>query len=113
MQGNLAIMSMDHRTNDEQSLLLTQAALAALHAQPSLLQEVIATLDHWDRVAPTDSKPLRDHWRRILLSGQWELTLDSGPLGQQLRQASPLSKALPARQRLDIIRACRGRSSNT
>lgn len=106
-------MSSDHRSNDEQSLRLTEAAVAALREQPSLLNEVLGTLDHWDRVAPLDSKPLRDQWRQILVSGQWHLALDSGPLGQQLRQASPLSKALPARQRLDIIRACRGRSSNT
>lgn len=106
-------MFTDHRTNDEQSLLLTQAALAALQSRPSLIDAVLRTLDHWDRVAPVDSKPLRDQWRHMLLSGQWHLALDGGSLGQQLRQSSPLGRALTPQQRQNIIRACRGRSSNT
>lgn len=72
----------------------------------------MATLDHWDLVAPADSKPLRDSWRRILADQAWARALDPGPLGQQLRQASPLGKALDPALRLEIIRACKGRNSN-
>jgi len=97
----------------EQSLRLTHAAIEALHKQPSLLNKVMATLDHWDRVAPHDSKLLRDQWRRILSKQEWSLALDTGPDGQQLRQASLLGKALAPAARLAIIRACKGRSSNT
>lgn len=106
-------MSVDHRANDKQSLMLTQAAVAALRDQPALVREVLSTLDHWDRVAPVDSKPLRDQWRFIVLNGQWDVALDAGSRGQQLRQASPLGKALTPRQRLNILRACRDSNSNT
>ena len=106
-------MDVGHRESDEQSLRLTRAAIAALHSRPALLRDVQATLDHWDRVAPLDSKPLRDEWRRILAVGAWAQALDPGPRGQQLRQASPLGKALDPALRLQIIRQCKGRSSNT
>lgn len=106
-------MDADQKTSDEQSLRRTRAALDALRMQPSLLSEVLATLDHWDRVAPQDSKPLRDQWRHILLDRNWGLALETGPGGQLLRQASPLGKALAPAQRLAIIRACKGRSPNT
>lgn len=116
MSGPLAVPSCTvdelHRTSDEQSLRLTQAALQRLIARPELLEQARATLDHWDRVAPPASKPLRDEWRRILDSSDWKAALDSGNRGQQLRQASPLGRALDARTRWSIIRQCKGRSSS-
>jgi hypothetical protein len=102
-----------HRASDEQSLRLTRAALRRLIARPDLLEQVRATLDHWDRVAPPGSKPLRDEWRRILELRDWDAALDGGDRGQRLRQASPLGRALDARTRWAIIRQCKGRSSNT
>ena len=102
-----------HRISDEQSLRLTQAALDRLIARPELLEQVRGTLDHWDRVAPPASKPLRDEWRRILDLRDWNAALASSDRGQQLRQASPLGRALDARTRWTIIRQCKGRSSNT
>jgi len=106
-------MDFEHRASDEQSLKLTRAAVAALRNRPTLLRDVLATLDHWDRVAPLESKPLRDEWRRILAAGAWAQALDLGPRGQQLRQASPLGKALDPALRLEIIRQCKGRNSST
>ena len=106
-------MDLGHTRHDEQSLLLTRAALDGLRAQPEALRDVLATLDHWDRVAPPESKPLRDRWRRILASSDWSILLDTSSEAQQLRQASPLGRALDPLQRLAIIRACKGRSSNT
>jgi hypothetical protein len=100
-------------TSDTQSLRLTAAAFESLARQPALLRQVLATLDRWDVVAPPHSQDLRDEWRRILASGEWGLALDPGQRGQQLRQASPLGKALDQAQRLAIIRSCKGRSSNT
>ena len=102
-----------HRASDEQSLRLTEAALRRLAVRPELMEQVCATLDHWDRVAPPASKPLRDEWRRILETRDWDRALDHGERGQQLRQASPLARALDARTRWAIIRLCKGRSSNT
>jgi hypothetical protein len=102
-----------HRSSDEQSLRLTEAALQRLAARPELLQQVRATLDHWDRVAPPASKPLRDQWRRMLELGDWQAALARTDRGQQLRQASPLARALDARRRWAIIRHCKGRSSST
>jgi hypothetical protein len=102
-----------HRVSDEQSLRLTKAALDCLLQRPEMMVDVVATLDHWDQVAPKASQPIRDQWRNILRRQDWNLLLDPGPEGQQLRQASPLGKALPPAQRLAIIRVCKGSNSNT
>ena len=106
-------MDRDHQISHRQSLALTKAALDRLDQSPTLLNQVLSTLDHWDRVAPLDSKPLRDTWRDILLQRDWSRAMDPGDAGQALRQASPLGKAIDARERLAIIRACKGRNSNT
>ena len=106
-------MDLQHRTSDLQSLLLTEAAVAALRGRPSLLADVQATLDHWDSVAPLDSKALRDEWREILQSRQFDRALALTDRGQQLRQASPLGRALAPAKRLEIIRSCKGRSLST
>ena len=106
-------MDQDHRTSDLQSLMLTEAAVAALGIQPLLIDAVLATLDHWDQVAPCASQHLRNEWRDIVERRQWDRALALTDRGQELRQASPLGRALPARQRLEIIRACKGRNSNT
>ncbi|MCU0970050.1 MAG: hypothetical protein MUF03_14800 [Rubrivivax sp.] len=102
-----------HRQSDLQSLLLNQAAIEALRRQPERLAAVQAVLDHWDRVAPPASKPLRDEWRDILSSGTYERALAPDEHGQQLRQASPLGRALSPQARLAIIRSCKGRISST
>lgn len=106
-------MDTAHRTSDQQSLLLTQAAVHALMQTPALIDAVVGTLDHWDAVAPPTSKALRDEWREIVATQQWQRALDPGERGQQLRQASPLGKALDPDLRLTIIRQCKGRNSNT
>lgn len=102
-----------HTQSNLQSLLLTEAAVMNLRSQPGLLDGVRATLDHWDRVAPAASKPLRDAWRDIIRSGDWSRALDPGEQGQQLRQASPLGRALTAARRREIIRSCKSPNSNT
>ena len=106
-------MDTKHQTSDLQSLRLTQAAVAALQAKPRRAGAVLATLDHWDIVAPRASQSLRDEWRCILAEQAWQRALDPGPRGQQLRQASPLGKALDPAVRLENIRSCRGPNSNT
>ena len=88
-------MDPRHQTSDLQSLVLTEAAAAALIQQPHLADAVRSTLDHWDRVAAADSQPLRDEWRDILLTGHFHRALALTDRGQQLRQASPLGRALP------------------
>lgn len=106
-------MDPSHRTSDLQSLLLTQAAVRAMQQQPALVAEALRTLAHWDDVAPLASKPLRDEWREILQSHQFDRALARTDRGQQLRQAAPLAGVLDPALRLQIIRACKGRSSNT
>jgi hypothetical protein len=106
-------MDISHRTSDLQSLLLAQAAVAALKSDSSLIARAQHTLAHWDAVAPVASKPLRDEWREILQSGQFDRVLANTDRGQQLRQASPLARALTPAVRLQIIRSCKGRNSNT
>ena len=105
-------MDDSHRASDLQSLLLTQAALQALQRQPALVAAALRTLNHWDHVAPQDSKPLRDTWREILLTGQFDRALAANDLGQQLRQAAPLARVISPEVRLQVIRECKGRSSN-
>jgi hypothetical protein len=94
-------------------MLLTEAAVRAMRQQPELIDAALRTLAHWDTVAPLPSKPLRDEWRDILQSGSFERALAHTDRGQQLRQASPLARALSPAVRLQIIRSCKGRSSNT
>jgi hypothetical protein len=105
-------MDVAHRTSDRQSLMLTQAAIHALTQTPALIDAVLGTLDHWDAVAPPASKALRDEWREIITTRAWRRALEPDQRGQQLRQASPLGKALDPALRLAIIRQCKGRSSN-
>lgn len=101
-----------HGSADAQSLALTAAAIANLQSTPALIANVLRTLDHWDRVAPPASKPLRDVWRHILLDRDWDRALASDDRGQQLRQASPLGAALTRDERLNIIRRCKGPTSS-
>lgn len=105
-------MDVLHSASDTQSLLLNEAAVSILIDHPELVSTVLATLDHWDRVAPPDSKALRDEWREILRLRQFDRVLADTARGQQLRQASPMGRVLPPQRRLEIIRACKGRSSN-
>lgn len=102
-----------HETSDHQSLALTRAAIERLIEQPALADSVLDTLAHWDTVAPPESKPLRDEWRRIVRQRDWARALARDDIGQQLRQASPLGKVLPRSVRWSIIRQCKGPSSNT
>lgn len=101
-----------HSSANAQSLALTVAAIANLKARPALLTGVLRTLDHWDRVAPRASQPLRDAWRHILLQRDWDRALASDDSGQQLRQSSPLGAALTRDERVNIIRRCKGPTSN-
>lgn len=102
-----------HRTSDEQSLRLTQAALDLILKEPALAAKALKTLDHWDTVAPEGSASLRRTWRTMLSCLDFRGALATDEFGQQLRQASPLAGILPPARRLAIIRACKGRSSNT
>lgn len=106
-------MDPSHRVSDEQSLRLTQAAVAWLQARPERTLAALNTLDHWDQVAPAGSAELRRQWREILVARDFARALALDDLGQQLRQASPLARVLPQAERLAIIRACKGRNSNT
>jgi hypothetical protein len=84
-----------------------------MRQQPALVELALSTLAHWDQVAPPASKPLRDEWRTILQSGDFERVLANTDRAQQLRQAAPLARVLNPALRLQIIRACKGRNSNT
>lgn len=104
-------MDRRHEISDEQSLRLVQAAITALRREPHRVAEALATLDHWERVASPASAPLRALWRDILLSGDHTRALARDDLGQQLRQAAPLTRLIDPALRLQVIRACKGRLS--
>lgn len=106
-------MDAAHVTSDRQSWLLTRAAVEVLKCEPALASRALATLDHWQRVAPAGSQALRDEWREIMVTGAFDRALALNDRGQQLRQASPLGRVLPAALRLKIIRSCKGRNSST
>ena len=112
-RGSLHNMDPHHQTSDQQSLRLTEAAILAVQSNAQLVLPVLATLNHWDATAPSASKRLRDEWREIISTGQWHIALGMDDHAQQLRQASPLGRALTPQRRLEIIRACKGRNSST
>lgn len=92
-----------HGPQDYQSLLMHREAVRMVLADASLIEKALATLARWDAISDPRSKPLRDLWVQILSSRNWSLALEETELGNQLRQASPMSTLLPISVRLAVI----------
>jgi len=98
---------MHHQEQDALSLALHTEAVGMMRADPALIDRAIAILIRWDKTCDHHSKPLRDEWMRILTDRLWDIALDPGERGNQLRQASPVSCILPNARRLEIIKECK------
>lgn len=79
-------------------------------AEPALADKALAILARWDTHASLHSKPLRDRWVKIIQEKNWALAVEDSELGNQLRQASPISCLLPNEVRLGIIAQVRLRA---
>ncbi len=92
-----------HDWQDRQSWLMHQEAVRMLQADPSLADRALAILDRWDAHVCSSSRPLRERWVQIIAERDWAVALDTSEVGNQLRQASPLSCLLPDEVRLIIL----------
>ena len=94
----------NHIAQDYQSLLMHQAAVKLISADPRLVGRAQATLARWMTKGDQRTAPLWQQWAQILANRDWARALEDSEAGRQLRQASPLSTLLPQEQRLEIIR---------
>lgn len=98
-----------HAVQDLQSLLLHEAALRQLKADPSLLGRARDALLSWSAGAaegvrePSRSAPLWDEWLEILEQRAWRRVLARTQHAQQLRQASPLLTVLTPQARQAVL----------
>lgn len=92
-----------HDWQDRQSWLMHQEAVRLLQADPSLCDKALATLARWDTHVSRRSRPLRERWVQIIGDRDWAAALDTSEVGNQLRQASPLSCLLPDDVRRAIL----------
>lgn len=98
-----------HAVQDLQSLLLHEAALRQLKADPSLLGRARDALLSWSAGAAegvrehSRSAPLWDEWLEILEQRAWRKVLARTQHAQQLRQASPLLTVLTPKARQAVL----------
>lgn len=92
-----------HDWQDRQSWLMHQETVRMLEADPSLCDKALAILARWDTHVSGRSKPLRERWVQIIGDRDWAAALDTSEVGNQLRQASPLSCLLSDRVRWAIL----------
>ncbi len=95
---------MHHQEQDLRSFQLHEAAIELMRSDAQLIRRAISILQKWSMDSDENTKPLREEWMRILLERDWNLALDPGERGKQLRQSSPVSCVLPTSKRLEIIR---------
>jgi len=92
-----------HEVQDLQSLMLHKEAIRFIHQKPELIQQALATLEHWRESRNTHSRFLWDEWSVILHRRDWRKALSNSRRGKELRQASPLPTILPSEVRADIL----------
>ena len=93
--------------SDYQSLLMHQAAVRMVEANPLLVDRLLEILAAWDERVSVRSQPLRAQWVDIIRNQNWTLAVEESEQGQQLRQASPMACLLPTPTRYEIIRKVR------
>lgn len=101
-----------HAQHDLQSLLLHEAAVQLLRADPSLTSRLSETLDRWALRNDVNSRGLEERWRQIIAAQDWDAAIALTEEGQQLRQASPLATLLPDEDRLAILRTAKALSAS-
>lgn len=95
-----------HSAQDLQSLLLHEAAVRHIKANPALLGRARDALLSWSGTSaeePSRSAPLWSEWLEILEQRAWRKVLARTQHAQQLRQASPLLGVLPPQARQEVL----------
>jgi transcriptional regulator with XRE-family HTH domain len=92
-----------HRLQDLQSLSLHEEAVRRAKADPAMVSQARAVLEHWLERPQARSAPLWREWSEILAAGAWRKVLGRTRHAQQLRQASPLVTTLPPEVRQRIL----------
>ena len=100
----------DHARLDARSLTLHAVIAGRLLANPALIEaRVLPTIRRFRQVhAGTGSEKLLEQWERAALAGVAELVrlcVDPSEAGRQLRQASPMTGILQARERRQVYEA--------
>ncbi|WP_374660124.1 helix-turn-helix transcriptional regulator [Inhella sp.] len=102
----IAVQTSCHRVQDFQSLVLHEAAVAAIRREPQRLQQAKDTLQRWLNEKPgSRSVELWREWQDILAVRSWRRALGRTQRARQLRQASPLVTVLAREERLAVLAA--------
>ena len=96
-----------HQTQDLQSLALHEEAIRLVRSAPELLLQAQNTLDRWLASGNSRTMGLWQEWQEILRGRKWRKVLGRTRRAQELRQASPLTAALPAKVRQDVLQQVR------
>lgn len=94
---------MNQQDHDARSLALHRLVADKMRADPQLMDEAHAVLDHWFRVGPVDSRPYLERWREILNQGldhTIAIACEASEQATALRQSSPLAVLLDNEERL-------------
>lgn len=93
-----------HQAQDLQSLALHEEAVRLARSDPDLLSRAQTTLERWLAAGPSHSSGLWKEWQTILRDRRWRKVLGRTRRAQELRQASPLTAALPAPVRQRVLK---------
>jgi hypothetical protein len=106
----LSAGALQHRVMDARSLAMHCLAATKIDRDRGLLKKVRETLSRWRQRYGGDIPPALDEWQAIL-SRPWpeiaDLITDPGQSATRLRQSSPLSSVLTAKERERIYEAFR------
>lgn len=94
---------MNQWDHDARSLALHHLVAEKMRANPKLMLEAHAVLDHWFEVGPVDARPYFEQWRQILDQGLEHtiaVACEDSEQATALRQSSPLSVLLSNEERL-------------
>ena len=100
-------MRTRHQAQDLQSLALHEEAIRLVRFDPELLLQAQNTLDRWLASGNSRTMGLWQEWQEILRGRKWRKVLGRTRRAQELRQASPLTAALPAKVRQDVLQQVR------
>ncbi len=113
MEGSfkgLSAGALQHRVIDARSLAMHCLAATKIDRDRGLLKKVRQTLSRWRARYAEDMPPALDEWQSIL-DRSWPeiaaLVTDPGQSATRLRQSSPLSSVLSAKERERIYDAFR------
>lgn len=93
-----------HGLQDYRSFVLNIAAVSLIAKQESDYKKALVILNRWMLDTSHNSYPLFVQWYDLLVCKNWEVMLEVGQKGRQLRQASPIGCVLPHKVRFALIK---------